>query len=122
MPWKNFTKDEFACRCGCGSNQIRDEIIDAVQKIRTEVGYPLVVSSGYRCSEHPVEKSKTKPGTGTHCRGVAADLAVSHQQAKEVLVVALQMDVGGVGVHQKGDGRFIHIDVDIDRRSLIWTY
>ena len=73
-------------------------------------------------SEHPVEKSKTKPGTGTHCRGVAADLAVSHQQAKEVLVVALQMDVGGVGVHQKGDGRFIHIDVDIDRRSLIWTY
>jgi len=110
MLWKNFTKDEFACRCGCGSNQIRDEII------------ALVVSSGFRCSEHPVEKNKTKPGTGTHCRGIAADLAVSHRQAKEVLAVALALDLGGVGVHQKGDGRFIHIDVDPERQSLLWTY
>jgi len=121
MPWINFKRDEFACQ-HCGENEIDDKIIDVIQAIRTEVGYPLVVSSGYRCSKHPVEAAKSKPGTGTHCRGVAADLAVSHRQAKEVLSVALRMDVGGVGVHQKGSGRFVHIDVDPDRKSFLWTY
>ncbi len=122
MPWKNFSKDEFGCKCGCGRNEISDQIIDVCQAIRDEVGYSLVVSSGFRCAAHPVERSKSKPGTGTHCRGVAADLAVSHRQAREVAAVALDMDIGGVGIHQKGSGRFVHIDVDPDRRSLIWTY
>ena len=121
MPWKNFTRDEFACKCGCGTNQIKDEIIDVLQKIRDQVG-PLSVSSGFRCANHPVERGKKQPGTGTHCRGVAADVAVSHQTAREVLEIALEMDIGGVGVHQRGDGRFIHVDVDQARKNLIWTY
>ena len=62
MTWENFTREEFTCKCGCGANEIKDELIDVLQEIRTEVGVPFPVSSGYRCPNHPVEAKKKAPG------------------------------------------------------------
>lgn len=120
MAWANFERSEFACRCGCDRNEISDSLVDLVQEIRDQVGFALPVTSGFRCSNHPIESAKSKPGT--HSKGIAADLAVSHTQARDVLAVALQLDKGGVGINQKGDGRFVHVDLDMGRRSLLWTY
>jgi uncharacterized protein YcbK (DUF882 family) len=120
MKWTNFTREEFACQCGCGTNEIQDAVIDFCQELRDTLGTPLTVSSGYRCPEHPIEAAKAKPGT--HARGLAADLLVSHGDARKVLKAALELNRGGVGVHQRGDGRFIHVDVDPSRVNLLWTY
>lgn len=119
MTWKNFTRDEFACS-HCGKNEIQDSTIDYAQEIRDEVGFALPVTSGYRCPDHPIEKSKMQPGT--HARGVAVDFGVSGGKARQVAKVALSKSRGGVGVNQKGSGRFVHVDVDTERTGLFWSY
>jgi len=122
MNWPNFSRGEFACTCAhCdGENKIADETIDAAQAIRTRVGFPMTITSGYRCNRHPIEKAKMKPGT--HARGLAFDVACSHDEARAILDCALDLRLGGIGVNQRGSGRFIHVDVDPSRINLLWTY
>ncbi len=119
VTWKNFTREEFACS-HCGKNEIKDELIDFAQELRDRCGFPLIVTSGYRCPDHPVERQKMRPGT--HSKGVAVDFALSHGQARILTKFALSASKGGVGVNQKGGGRFIHVDVDPERPGLFWTY
>ena len=122
MTWKNFTRDEFACKCGCGTNEIKDEAIDLAQEVRDEVGFAMPITSGYRCPNHPEERAKAKPGS--HAKGLAFDVGVSGGKARQITKVLLSKSAGGVGVHQKGNhsGRFIHGDVSQDRIGLFWTY
>lgn len=120
MSWPNFTREEFACQCGCGTNEIKDELIDFAQVLRDSVGHSLRVSSGYRCPKHPIEAAKATPGT--HSRGIAADFAVRGMEARVLAKYALSHYKGGVGVNMKGVGRFVHVDVDPARADLFWTY
>jgi hypothetical protein len=60
--WKNFKLDEFKCK-HCGENEIEYELIDKLQLLREDLGFPFIISSGYRCEHHPIEKKKSKPGT-----------------------------------------------------------
>lgn len=127
MSWDNFTKEEFACKCGCGRNEIDPALITVVQQIRSLCGYPLRISSGYRCPDHPAEARKSTPGT--HTEGLAADIAVSHERAHSVLKYALRHStVTGVGVNQKGgvEQRFVHVDIapraPTRPRPHVWSY
>lgn len=120
MTWKNFTREEFACQCGCGTNEIKDEAIDLAQEVRDIVGFPMKITSGYRCPIHPIEAKKKKPGS--HARGLAWDVGCSHAQSREITKTLLILNKGGVGVHQRGKGRFVHGDVAEDRIDLFWTY
>ena len=97
-----------------------------LQQIRRAKG-PLVVSSGYRCPEHPVEAGKEKPGA--HTFGIAVDLAVQGAKALSIIKLALEYGMTGIGVAQQGGGRFIHLDMmnntdDGGRfpRPTIWSY
>ena len=117
--WKNLTRDEFKCQ-HTGENEIKDELIDFCQWLRDRCGFPLTVTSGYRSPDHPIEAAKSKPGT--HARGLAVDFAVSHGQARILTMYALQAAKGGVGINQKGNGRFVHVDVDLERIGLFWSY
>ena len=57
MSWKNFKLEEFSCK-HCGKNEINHKLIDKLQLLRDDLGFPLVISSGYRCPEHPIEAKK----------------------------------------------------------------
>lgn len=123
MPVKleNFTLSEFACKCGCDSDgsEMDEAFLLALQDLRTQAGFPFRITSGYRCPKHPIEARKAAPGA--HSRGVAADIAVSGVRALELLRLALNDErFNGIGVNQKGDGRFIHLDMD--QRIAIWSY
>ena len=125
VTWANFTRDEFKCRCGCNTNEIKDEFIDVLQAIRTEIGIPLHISSGYRCSKHHVEARKDSPGE--HTEGTCADVYVSHSTAFAVTKAAFaRPEVTGIGVNQKGHTRFIHIGIGEAKtgrpRPHIWSY
>jgi zinc D-Ala-D-Ala carboxypeptidase len=92
-----------------------------VDELRDHVGFPLILSSAWRCPEHPTEKKKEKPGA--HVTGRAVDIAVTGEQAIEVLRHALAMGFDRIGVQQKGSGRFIHLDKAIGFPSpAIWSY
>ena len=123
--WPNFSFDEMACS-HCGKNEMDILFMSTLQQIRSAAG-PLTVSSGFRCSEHDVEAKKSQPGS--HTFGKAVDLAVRGVKALAVVKMALEYGMMGIGVSQKGDSRFIHLDMmnstdDGGRfpRPTIWSY
>ena len=129
LAYRNFTRSEFRCKCGkCDSTgaEISDELLDALQALRTICEFPFIITSGYRCPAHPAEKKKDF--VGSHGLGMAADIGVSHEEAIHLLKNAMNMGIfTGIGVNQKGDSRFIHLDIATDLdvnapRPHIWTY
>lgn len=123
MNWnfKNFSEKEFACQ-HCGKNGIEYEFVEKLQQLRDEFGKPIKINSGYRCPEHPIESAKKT--TGTHCEGYAVDIAVDREDAYKLLGLALQLEFTGIGIKQKGDNRFIHLDTSKVKnpRPTIWSY
>jgi len=115
-----FIDEELSCTC-CGMYYFSTEFRYMINVIRKECGFPLHVTSGYRCAKHPAEASKTH--TGAHSRGLAVDIRVSHDRAYKLLEVALAQGVPRIGIQQKGESRFIHLDIDSSLpHPVIWSY
>lgn len=122
MSWANFKREDFACKCGCGTNLIKDSTIDAAQALRSRVKFPMVITSGYRCPKHNAATSSTGED-GPHTTGEAFDVGCDRLNAFIILQEAMAMDVfTGIGVNQKGGGRFIHLDTLSVGRPAIWSY
>lgn len=119
--YPNFKASEFRCS-HCGSEGIRAELLDRLQAMRTEYGKPMIISSGYRCPQHPVEAPKAVPGA--HALGLAADISTQGAEAHRILGLAFKHGFTGIGVQQKGSGRFIHVDVAKNElpRPSVWSY
>lgn len=119
--YPNFKAAEFKCS-HCGGEGIRAELLDKLQAMRTEYGRPMTITSGYRCPQHPVEAKKTTPGA--HALGMAADIGVQGGEAHRILALAFKHGFNGIGVQQKGSGRFIHVDVCTSElpRPSVWSY
>jgi zinc D-Ala-D-Ala carboxypeptidase len=119
--FRYFKIDDFACACGKCQNLINEDFVGRLDDLRHRCGFPLIVSSGYRCPAHNQAVSTTGPN-GPHTTGKAADLKVDRAQARTVIGVASAMGFAGLGVNQKGSGRFIHVD-DMDRPvATVWSY
>ena len=120
----NFPDHELVCKCGCGMLPAQD-FMDKVQRLRDIAKFPMSVSSAARCPKHNAKVSGTGL-TGQHTTGRAIDLAVSHALAHAVVGIALQMGFSGIGVQQKGSGRFIHLDDLMNGpgcpRPTVWSY
>ena len=114
-----FSEQELACQ-HCGKYHFDADVLKILNSIRREFG-PMPVTSGYRCIEHPIEASKSSPGA--HTTGKAVDIGVSRGDAYKLLEVALGHGCPRVGINQKGQARFIHLDWDYDRPyPTIWSY
>jgi uncharacterized protein YcbK (DUF882 family) len=123
MDWglyPNFKSEEFDCS-HCGKNEMKPEFMGKLQAFRIQYGKPMRITSGYRCPEHPLEAKKSKPGA--HASGLACDVSVDGQEAYNILKLAFQLGFKGVGVNQKGTGRFIHLDtLEETPRPNVWSY
>ena len=121
---KHFSHSEFDQKgvAGSGEQFMDGTFLINLDSLRDRCGFPFIVSSGYRSPEYNNDISSTG-FTGPHTTGKAADIAVSRNQARILLRNALEMDCfTGIGVAQKGDGRFIHLDC-VDREQLaLWSY
>lgn len=128
MSWLHFKREEFECRCGCGGNLIADDFVDALDVLREQLGFALVISSGYRCPQHNMNVSSTGH-EGPHTTGRAADIKIARPQAFELARMAMRSDLfTGIGFMQRGimAKRFIHLD-DLPNkigspRPRVWTY
>lgn len=125
--WEHFSEDEMRCKCGCGEAKMHPEFMDKLEKLREEVGVPLKVTSGYRCSKH--NKAVSSSGKfGPHTTGKAADIQIQGLNAYRVLYHATRLGFTGIGVSQKGlhKSRFLHIDMLQHSKSrprpTIWSY
>lgn len=121
MEWKNFKIEEFACS-HCGKNETKDELVSILQDLRDRLGVPVRITSGYRCPEYNKLVSTTG-AAGPHTTGLAADIAVEREAACNLLEQALQMPFRGIGINQKGGGRFVHLDILTSRPTrTMWSY
>jgi zinc D-Ala-D-Ala carboxypeptidase len=119
--WRYFGLPEFSCR-HCGKNRISHQFVDALDELRHEYGKPMLVTSGYRCPEHNNNVSSTG-FDGPHTTGQAADIAVRGADARRLLGLAIAHGFTGIGVQQKGNARFIHLDTLTDgNRPWVWSY
>ena len=123
MNYKYFTVDELKCQ-HCGKHNMDDKFMVKIESLRHELGFPFTVTSAYRCPDHPIEARKASPGA--HASGRAIDIACQGDKAHKLLQAALRMGLSGIGVNQKGSGRFIHLD-DLENdsgrpRPWVWSY
>lgn len=122
-----FKQEEFDQPGLLGSgSKMNNAFIEHLNELRRLCGFPLVISSGYRTPEYNNEISDSGT-TGAHTTGKAADICVSYEKAYIVLKNAFNMGVfTGIGINQKGDKRFIHLDMcdkeDGLPRPVIWSY
>ena len=93
-----------------------------INAMRRELGFPFIVTSAYRCPEYNAQISSTG-GDGPHTTGRAIDIAVSRKKAYKLLESAFDHGMTGIGVSQKGQVRFIHLD-DLynEYRPNVWSY
>lgn len=116
-----FSEEELACQ-HCGKYGTPPDFLELLNEIRRTYNRPMVISSGYRCPDHPIEAAKDKPGS--HASGRAVDVLVAGEDALDLIVAAKLNGICRIGVKQKGDwnSRFIHLDDDSSLPNALWSY
>ena len=114
MTSAHFTDKELACPC-CGVNYCVDKLVNALEALRTAIGLPIQIDSGYRCASH--NKAVGGEANSQHVLGMAADIRVTGLKPADIYREARKIPAfGGFGVA----ANFVHVDV----RTTVakWTY
>jgi len=115
---KNFNKEEFVCKCGCGLYNMNPEVIEDLQRFRTWVDRPVIITSGSRCPYHNHVEGGTN--SSAHLTGDAVDIAAPNSKER-FDVVQFFVDLG---YQRIGIGKtFVHVDLNKDNpQDVIWLY
>lgn len=107
FPSQHFIRREFECQCGCGTDTVDAELLFILDDLRSLLGVPVTITSGYRCEIH--NKDVGGANNSQHLIGKAADIRVNGYSPKDVyeLLDQLYPDKYGIGLYQN----WIHIDV-----------
>ena len=101
---KNFSRKEFACKCGCGFDTVDHRLIHFLEMIRERFGAPVTVNSGCRCSTYNMKVGGSL--NSQHKLGRAADIVVDGVPPDAVADYAESIGAPGVGRY----ATFTHID------------
>ncbi len=109
-----FSDEEFTCKCGCGQNQVSNNLLTRLTATRLIAGIPFVITSGYRCPKHEWEVSGRS--FGPHVDGLAADIAYTDSRALFVILDSA-LCAGfiriGIGPHH------VHLDISSSRDNWV---
>ena len=104
---RHFSREEFACACGCGFDTVDIELVeDILEIIREHFQSAVTINTGCRCRKHNREEGGGKKSQHIFAR--AADIEVAGIAAHVV-----QNFIEATWPHQYGLGRyadFTHID------------
>ena len=113
-----FTDEEFKrASPACFLSDMSCQFMKFLDEAREKAGIPFVISSAYRTVEHELQRGR--PGTSSHCKGIAVDIKCWSSVNRLKIVKAL-IECGAVriGIHPK----FIHVDLDYTKPQCIWLY
>lgn len=117
--WKYFKQREFECKCGCGLNNIHDELVRKLDELRGFYGEPLIIVSGCRCEIHNLLVRGEK--SSSHLDGWAVDLRINGglERFKLINLILHYNIFQRIGIGKN----FIHLDIDCNKpQNVIWTY
>ena len=118
----HFNVQEFKCQCGKSHDILIDSgLIDKLETLYTALNCSkIIVTSGYRCSEH--DKAVGGTGGGQHTKGTAADVCCYGQDrqpisSKTVCCKAQDLGFGGIA-NITSSYQYTHLDVRTGYRGL----
>lgn len=115
---KNFYRDEFECKCGCGFDTVDTTLVQGLQRLRDIMQAPVRVNSGCRCTTHNDSLKGSSPKS-QHLLGKAADIRVDGYTPEDVADFAKILSEfanSGIGIYDT----FTHLDVRDGRAR--WDY
>jgi len=101
---KNFSRSEFACKCGCGFDTIDYEVLNRLEDLRLIYNAPITINSACRCAKH--NKVVGGKSSSMHLKGRAVDFVVKGKSPFEVYDDSAPHWKGGLGRYST----FTHID------------
>lgn len=110
--YPNFTREEFACRCGkCGGfpAEPEEKLVMLEQRVRSHFGRAARNSSGVRCKSHNAAVGGV--ANSRHLTGCAVDFAVSGVSAEKVLSYVKKQPE--TNYCYAIDGSYVHMDVTV---------
>lgn len=108
---KNFSRHEFACKCGCGFDTVDAELLRILQSVRDHFGRAVTITSACRCETHNARVGGTSGSQ--HLRGRAGDIVVSGVEPVMVADYINRMDSERNGIGRYSD--FTHVDTRTGR-------
>ncbi|HUT04247.1 MAG TPA: D-Ala-D-Ala carboxypeptidase family metallohydrolase [bacterium] len=112
---EHFNLREFQCPC-CALVKLDSRLITALESLRANIGgKPIIVTSGYRCSDH--NKMLCGAINSDHLHGWAADIVVRGMDAHEIALAAEALPdlIKRIGTYR--DRICVHIGVE-EREGL----
>lgn len=120
-PFKYFTWSEFdqPNYSGSGAKFMSADFIHKLDAIRADVGFPLIITSGYRSQAYNDGLSGSVPNS-SHIKGLAADISAPTEDMRfEIAKAAINQGINRIG----WGNSFIHLDVDKDKTpDVVWGY
>ena len=117
-PFIYFTYSEFdqPGLPGSGAKYMNTDFIKKLDKVREIVGFPLVITSGYRGPEYNEKVGGVS--NSSHIKGLAADIsAITDDMRYEIAQAAISVGITRIGWGQS----FIHLDVDDAKsQNVVW--
>ena len=118
----HFNAREFRCSCGKSHETLlASELVDKLEALYTALNCSkIIVTSGYRCSEH--DKAVGGTSSGQHTKGTAADVCCYGQDeqpisSKTVCCKAQDLGFGGIA-NITAAYQYTHLDVRTGYRWL----
>lgn len=119
---EHFSTAELQCRgltCGdghgCHVNGVKQELLDALEVLRTVIGKPITINDAFRCAIHNAQVGGVPDSQ--HLLGIAADISVPGMTGAELEAAARQVPaINGIG---RG-ANYLHIDTR--ETPAEWTY
>lgn len=110
----NFRRSEFACKDGCGFDDIDLKVVQALQELRDKLNKPIHILSGCRCPAHNAAVGGA--GGSQHMLGKAVDITIRDMAPPDV---ANYVERNNKAFTNGGIGRypgFTHCDIGPKRR------
>lgn len=103
---EHYCLEEFACKCGCGFNPTRKELLYLCEFIRLLNGdKPLPILEGSRCKAYNDKVGGANDSL--HVFGTAAHLPVDDPEKIYRDLESIFLYTHGLGLH----GSYIHVDI-----------
>ena len=111
---KHFKESGFTCNCGCGVNNINDDVVQMLDTAREWAHIPFKINSACRCEKH--NKMVGGVTDSAHTKGLAVDISARDGESRLIIMRAL-LKIGFKRVLLYDT--FIHVDMDLTKPNPI---